>query len=192
MVLNEKIFVLADNDIASSEEIKRILNKNNYIVAAQVEDGMDAVIECTKNSADVVIVKDDLPLLNGYAVSAHLRKNGFEGVILIITESYSPEIAEQAKRFGADGYIVKPVEERFLIPWLHTAFVRITDTKELSEKKKMLLSELEEKRLAEAAVGKIASSLGITIREANEIFEKKAAAGGKTKSDLAKIILSDM
>lgn len=190
MTQGKKVFVLADNDKASSEEIRQILNKNDYTVAAEAEDGMDAVIECTKNNADVVIVKDDLPLLSGYAVSSHLRKNGFCGVILIITDGYSPEIAEQAKQFGADGYIVKPVAERFLIPWLHTAFVRITDTKKLSEKRQKLLSELEEKRLVEEAVGKIALSLGVSIKEAGEIFEKKAS--GNSKTELAKIILSDM
>ena len=91
---------------------------------------------------------------------------------------------------GINGCIIKPVTEKFLLPWLHTKLTRDNDLKFLSNEKNTLLSALENRRLVEEANGIIAVSKNVSIAEADKILTEKAKEKNVTKEELAKIFVS--
>lgn len=184
--------IIADGDTLSATEIKSILEKNGYIVDSVVGDGIDAVAECSEKSPDVLFIKDNTEFMDGFGAASCLKSRGFSGTIFIMSDSYDPEMTQKALSAGAEGCIVKPVTEKFLIPWLYTKLTRTKDITRLSEEKKNLLASLEEKRLIEEANGIIASSAGITIPEADKILSKKAEAGGISREQLARMLVSSL
>ena len=190
--MNSKHVVIADGDMLSANTIKEILEKNGYIVDAVVNDGIDAVAVCSEKDSDVLFIKDNANFMDGFSTASCLKSKGFKGSIFITTDEYDEEMTEKALAFGAEGCIVKPVTEKFLIPWLYTKLTRTDDINRLSKEKQSLLSFLEAHRIVEEANGIIASSSGVSISEADGILSQKAKAGGMSKEQLARMLISSI
>lgn len=190
--MSNKHIVIADSDVLSANAIKGILEQNEYIVDAVVGDGIDAVAVCSEKNSDVLFIKADADFMDGFCAASCLKGKGYGGSIFIMTDEYDPNMTAKAIAAGAEGCIVKPVTEKFLIPWLYTKLTRTDDINCLSKEKQELLSSLEAKRIIEEANGIIASSAGVSISEADKILSKKAEISGKSKDDLAQMLVSSM
>lgn len=190
--MNGKHIVIADDDTQFAEAMKELLEKNEYIVDGIVSDGIDAVALCTEKNCDVLFIKENTAFMDGFKAASCLKGKGFEGSIFIIADEYDPDMTVKALAAGAEGCIVKPVTEKFLIPWLYTKLKRSGDISRLSKEKQELLSSLEAKRIIEEANGIIAASAGVSITEADKILSKKAEISGKSKEELARMLVSSM
>ena len=190
--MNSKHVVIADGDMLSANTIKEILEKNGYIVDAVVNDGIDAVAVCSEKDSDVLFIKDNANFMDGFSTASCLKSKGFKGSVFIMADEYDPDMTAKALAAGAEGCIVKPVTEKFLIPWLYTKLTRTDYINRLSKEKQELLSSLEAKRIIEEANGIIAASAGVSITEADKILSKKAEISGKSKEELARMLVSSM
>ena len=190
--MNGKHIVIADDDTQFAEAMKELLEKNEYIVDALVSDGIDAVTVCSEKNSDVLFVKCDTDFMDGFSVASCLKGKGYGGSVFIMADEYDPDMTAKALVAGAEGCIVKPVTEKFLIPWLYTKLKRSGDISRLSKEKQELLSSLEAKRIIEEANGIIAASAGVSITEADKILSKKAEISGKSKEELAQMLVSSM
>lgn len=190
--MNGKHIVIADDDTQFAEAMKELLEKNEYIVDGIVSDGIDAVALCTEKNCDVLFIKENTAFMDGFKAASCLKGKGFEGSIFIIADEYDLDMTAKALAAGAEGCIVKPVTEKFLIPWLYTKLTRTDYINRLSKEKQELLSSLEAKRIIEEANGIIAASAGVSITEADKILSKKAEISGKSKEELARMLVSSM
>ena len=190
--MNGKHIVIADDDTQFAEVMKELLEKNEYIVDALVSDGIDAVTVCSEKNSDVLFVKCDTDFMDGFSVASCLKGKGYGGSVFIMADEYDQDMTAKALAAGAEGCIVKPVTEKFLIPWLYTKLKRSGDINRLSKEKQELLSSLEAKRIIEEANGIIAASAGVSIMEADKILSKKAEISGKSKEELAQMLVSSM
>lgn len=190
--MNGKHIVIADDDTQFAEAMKELLEKNEYIVDGIVSDGIDAVALCTEKNCDVLFIKENTAFMDGFKAASCLKGKGFKGSIFIIADEYDPDMTAKALAAGAEGCIVKPVTEKFLIPWLYTKLMRTDYINRLSKEKQELLSSLEAKRIIEEANGIIAASAGVSITEADKILSKKAEISGKSKEELARMLVSSM
>ena len=188
--MEKKTVLIVDSDRDFAENLKQYLEKNSYSVLPLAKDGIDAIALCEKEKPEIVFLSENLPFLDGFHTAACLKSKGFSGIVLMILEQYEEEKAKKIAEYGADGCVVKPITEKFLIPWLQTKLVRIEDIQELQKEKTELLKTLEEKRLLEEACGILASSSGISIQEADRILAQKAEEGHISKAELAKILTS--
>ena len=190
--MSSRHIVIADGDTQSAKAMKELLEKNEYVVDALVCDGIDAVAVCSEKNSDVLFVEDKAAFMDGFSVASCLIGKGYGGSIFIMTDEYDPNMTAKAIAAGAEGCIVKPITEKFLIPWLYTKLTRTDDINRLSQEKQELLSSLEAKRIIEEANGIIAASAGVSIIEADKILSKKAEVSGKSKEDLARILVSSL
>lgn len=190
--MNGKHIVIADDDTQFAEAMKELLEKNEYIVDGIASDGIDAVALCTEKNCDVLFIKENTAFMDGFKAASCLKGKGFEGSIFIIADEYDPDMTAKALAAGAEGCIVKPVTEKFLIPLLYTKLTRTDYINRLSKEKQELLSSLEAKRIIEEANGIIAASAGVSITEADKILSKKAEISGKSKEELARMLVSSM
>lgn len=190
--MNGKHIVIADDDTQFAEAMKELLEKNEYIVDGIVSDGIDAVALCTEKNCDVLFIKENTAFMDGFKAASCLKGKGFEGSVFIMADEYDPDMTAKALAAGAEGCIVKPVTEKFLIPWLYTKLTRTDYINRLSKEKQELLSSLEAKRIIEEANGIIVASAGVSITEADKILSKKAEISGKSKEELARMLVSSM
>lgn len=190
--MNGKHIVIADDDMQFAKALTELLQKNEYVVDGIVSDGIDAVTVCSEKNSDVLFVKCDTDFMDGFSVASCLKGKGYGGSVFIMADEYDPDMTAKALAAGAEGCIVKPVTEKFLIPWLYTKLKRSGDINRLSKEKQELLSSLEAKRIIEEANGIIAASAGVSITEADKILSKKAEISGKSKEELAQMLVSSM
>jgi DNA-binding NarL/FixJ family response regulator len=76
-------------------------------IIAEASDGPEAVIKARELHPDIILLDLGLPTLNGLEAARQIRENHSEARIIVVSENRSPEIAEEAFRIGACGYVVK-------------------------------------------------------------------------------------
>ena len=98
--------ILADDHKILLEAFRKLLEPH-YEVAATVSDGRALLIAAATLKPDVILLDIGMPLLNGLEAARQL-KNKLPAVRLIfLTMQEDPELAVEAMRAGASGYLLK-------------------------------------------------------------------------------------
>jgi DNA-binding NarL/FixJ family response regulator len=98
--------ILADDHTLLLEAFQKLLSDDCDIVAA-VSDGR-ALLEATvRLRPDVVVVDIAMPLLNGIDAARHIKQALPDTRIVFLTMNEDPDVAAEAFRAGASGYLLK-------------------------------------------------------------------------------------
>ena len=82
----------------------------------ETSDGLEAVHKAEELQPDLILLDIGLPTLNGIEVARRIQVVSPTSKILFVSENRSPEIAEEALRTGAGGYVVKSDAVGELLP----------------------------------------------------------------------------
>jgi CheY-like chemotaxis protein len=88
----------------------------------EVADGLEAVQKAQELQPDIILLDIGLPTLNGIEAARRIREVSPISKILFVSENRSWDIAEEALRTGAIGYVVKSNAGTELLPALKAAF----------------------------------------------------------------------
>ena len=98
--------ILADDHTLLLEAFQKLLAEDCEIVAA-VSDGR-ALLDATERlRPDVVVVDIAMPLLNGIDAARHIKQTLPDTRIIFLTMNEDPDLAAEAFRGGASGYLLK-------------------------------------------------------------------------------------
>jgi DNA-binding NarL/FixJ family response regulator len=98
--------LLADDHAIVAEGLASLL-KDSFDVVGRVRDGRE-LIEAAKALKPAVIVTDiSMPLLNWLDAVRHLRAEGVQSKVIILTQHQEAHFAVQAFRAGVSGYLLK-------------------------------------------------------------------------------------
>lgn len=92
--------------LAADEEIK---------VVGQASDGKEAFELCVKSSPDVVLMDMRMPRYDGEYGTRRIKENFPEIKVLVLTTFDDSETVQKAVSCGADGYILKEMEQEKII-----------------------------------------------------------------------------
>ncbi len=98
--------LLADDHTLLLEAFQRLL-ADEYDVVGTVSDGRALVEETARLRPDVVLVDVSMPLLNGIDAARQLKAIAPETRIIFLTMNEDPDLAAEAFRAGASGYLIK-------------------------------------------------------------------------------------
>jgi CheY-like chemotaxis protein len=73
----------------------------------KASDGQEAVEKAQQLQPDLILLDIGLPTLNGIEAARQIRQQSPNSKILFCSENLSPDVAEEALRAGAGGYLVK-------------------------------------------------------------------------------------
>jgi CheY-like chemotaxis protein len=109
--MNPKKILVADDNAASRELIREVLEMSSYEVI-EAEDGREAVRRVREAAPDLVLVDIQMPHLDGYGVLRELREDpGFSALPVVALTAFAMQSdRDRALDAGFDGYITKPVE----------------------------------------------------------------------------------
>src|SRR5438270_7307815 len=85
-------------------------------VVGEVSDGLQAVQKSEELQPDLILLDIALPTINGIEAARRIRKHSPCSKILFFSEERSPDIAEEALRTGATGYLLKSDAAGELLP----------------------------------------------------------------------------
>ena len=84
-------------------------------VVGEADGGTDGVALVEQHRADLAVVELPLPVADGLAAVAALRRRFPDLAIVVISFNTDVAVKEQAKAEGADAYLVKPVNAREVV-----------------------------------------------------------------------------
>ncbi|MDI9220860.1 response regulator [Pantoea sp. EA-12] len=105
-----KNVLIVDDHPVTRFALKLLLEKQNLVVVAEVNDGLQALVLVKKVRPDLLIIDIDIPSLNGIDVVQRIRNQGSDIAILVLSAKDSEHYIRRCASAGADGFISKRKE----------------------------------------------------------------------------------
>ena len=106
--------LIAEDDQRLAKMLRLHLERAGYQVDVAI-DGIDALDQCQTFRYDLLVLDWMMPHKSGVEVAAELRKNRFEGGILMLTARDTEIDLVHGLDSGADDYLVKPFQSNELL-----------------------------------------------------------------------------
>lgn len=109
--------VIADDEMFEQKALQKMLREScpEIRVLPGVSDGLELVACMERDQPDIVVLDINMPVLNGLDALEILRLKKCEAKILLVTAYSKFEYAQRAMSFGAENYLLKPVNEAMFI-----------------------------------------------------------------------------
>jgi DNA-binding NarL/FixJ family response regulator len=98
--------MLADDHTSLVEALRRVLEPD-YDVVAAVTDGRSLLETAPQVNPDVIVVDIAMPLINGFEAGLRLRQQMPDVKLIFLTMNDDSDLAAEAMRCGASGYLLK-------------------------------------------------------------------------------------
>jgi pilus assembly protein CpaE len=103
--------IIAENDLGEREKIKGLFGGEKDIqVVGEARDGKECLDLVSRQRPNVVLIKEDLPVVNGLTAAEQITAEMPEvGVILILSGSEGEEVWHKMLRAGIKEFITRPL-----------------------------------------------------------------------------------
>jgi DNA-binding NarL/FixJ family response regulator len=112
--------LMADDHLMLLEAFKALLEPD-FEVVGTVTDGRSLVEEFSQLHPDVVLLDVAMPLLNGLDAGRQLKAQRRSVKLIYLTMNPDPDLAGEALRLGASGYVLKSSAAQELKQAIHEA-----------------------------------------------------------------------
>jgi DNA-binding NarL/FixJ family response regulator len=100
--------VIADDHSIVRRGLRSLLESQAGLkICAEAANGIETILQVVKEKPDLLILDLTMPERNGLEVARVIREESPSTAILIFTMHFSEEIAREALRCGARGYVLK-------------------------------------------------------------------------------------
>lgn len=158
--------VIAEDESITRMDLAEILTEAGYQIVGQAADGYDAIEICKKQKPDLVIMDVKMPIMDGLQATESIMEESLAGCVLMLTAYNDGEFVNRANDLGVMGYLVKPIEEKTLIPAVKIALRRNEELHHYRSKAMEVEKKLEERKSIDRATGMLMDRNGFTEEEA--------------------------
>lgn len=114
--------LLADDSPINRKLGRSLLQEAGHQVDT-VADGGAAVESASQKPYDLILMDIHMPVMDGFAATRKLRKNGCNVPIVALTGNAFSKDREECLRAGMDAHLVKPIDERRLLKLIDSLVV---------------------------------------------------------------------
>ena len=189
MKKSEIRIVIVDDEPIIRMDLREILESKGYQVVGEAADGFDAVELCRTHEPDLVLLDIKMPLMDGLSAAQIIHEQGLAGAIVLLTAYSESSYIEGAKESGVSGYLVKPVDEKALVPCIELAMARSGEIKALKTDVEKANERLETRKVVENAKGYLMETNHVSEEEAYEYIRKMSKLKNVSMKRIAEILL---
>ena len=135
-----KRVIVVDDEPITRMDLRGMLGDLGFEVAGEAGDGFDAVEVCRRLQPDVVLMDVKMPVFDGINAAETILQQDLAGCVVLLTAYGDREIIDRASAAGVTGYIVKPVEERLLLPTIEVALAQSQRLRQSREEDQLVLT----------------------------------------------------
>ena len=106
--------IVVEDDYKLNDLIKRVLEKNNYIVDSALHP-LEALEKMTNTAYDLIVSDIMMPKMDGFEFAKTIREENKDIPILFITAKEEFEDKKRSFLIGVDDYMVKPIDINELV-----------------------------------------------------------------------------
>ena len=182
--------VIADDEPITKMDLNELLREAGYEVVGEASDGFDAVEICRQKRPNLVLLDIKMPLLDGLSAAKIIHEENLAETIMMMTAYSEREFIEQAKECGVGGYLVKPIDEKSLIPNIEVAVNRSRESGKLRKDIEKVNGRLESRVIVEKAKGQLMEQQAMTEQVAYEYIRKLSQTKHLSMKRVAEMILA--
>jgi two-component system, response regulator PdtaR len=164
--------IIADDEPITRMDICEILTEAGYEVVGQASNGFDAVELCRKFKPNLAIMDIKMPFLDGLKASKIIINENLIDSVVLLTAYSGGEFIEEAKVAGVIGYIIKPIDEKSLVPEVEIAISRGREMKKMKDEMNKAQIEMEKRKVIDGAKKTMMKKLNISEDEAYRRLRK--------------------
>lgn len=179
---------VADDEPDMREYFERILPRLGHQVVSVAETGRELVAHCRELKPDLVITDIKMPDMDGIEAASIIYKELPIPVILISAYHDQPLI-ERAEADHVMAYLVKPIEQKDLIPAIAIAMRRFEQFQALRQEASDLRQALEDRKIVERAKGILMRRAQLDEPEAFSRLQRLSRDQNKKLVEIAHAIL---
>ncbi len=183
--------VIADDEMIICMDLKEILEEAGHEVIGMAADGVEALKLVKEKKPDVAILDIQMPEIDGLQVAKLIAHDHIAPVVLL-TAFGEEETIEKAKKSDVFGYVVKPAEERTLLPAIEIAVSQFQTKNEIVNKVKNMERELAARKVIERAKGLLMTNYGLTEEIAYKKMQQISMKRGKPIEIIAEKIVKEI
>jgi two-component system, NarL family, response regulator LiaR len=116
-----KVMLVDDHAVVRSGLGAVLLSCDDLVLAGEAGNGEEAIRLCEKTQPDVILMDLMMPVMDGVAATAAIRKRWPNINIIALTSFKEKEMVEGALKAGAMSYLLKNVSAAELITAVHGA-----------------------------------------------------------------------
>ena len=146
-----KIYIAEDESIILMN-FKMILQQLGYEVVGSSVNGEKALKDILELKPDLLLLDINMPRLDGISLFESVSK-AYDAACIFITGHFSEAFVEKAKKAGALGYLIKPVDEKQLKASIEVAVARFDERCILRDETEKLRADLSDRKYIERAKG---------------------------------------
>lgn len=109
---------LIAEDSTTNQTLIELLLKKLGIETVAVENGRQAVQKAMAEKFDIILMDIQMPVMNGYEATKHLRQAGIKTPIIALTACVMKGDNEKCFAAGCNDYIPKPIDRKMLVDTL--------------------------------------------------------------------------
>jgi DNA-binding NarL/FixJ family response regulator len=114
--------LLADDHTMICDGFRKLLEPQYEVVGA-VRDGHELMKAAVELKPDIALVDVGMPHLNGLDAARQLKRKAPQTKIIFLTMNTDPDVAAEALRIGASGYLLKNAPATELLQAIHSVMV---------------------------------------------------------------------
>jgi two-component system, response regulator PdtaR len=166
--------LIADDDPIIRLDLKQMLETLGYQVAAEADNGRQAVESAREANPDVCILDVKMPVQDGIDAATEIAEAGIAPAILL-TAYFA--------------YLVKPFKPSDLPPAIEVARSRFEQNRDLSKELESVTERLEARKAIDRAKGIVMEQFGVNEAEAYRRIQQQSMNARKSMREVAEAII---
>lgn len=185
----DKKIVIVDDEPITRMDIREMLEEAGYNVVGEASDGFDAIEMCKKYLPNIVIMDIKMPLLDGINASKIIMEERLADGIILLSAYSDTNFIEKAKNAGVLGYLVKPLDNKSLVPTVEVVMSQALEIKKIKDNMNNMEKKLEARKVIEKAKGILMKQQGVTEDDAYSMIRDLSMKKRVKMEDIAEIII---
>ena len=185
-----KTAIVADDEPITRMDVRAMLEEAGYTVVGEAADGFDAVELCKQLHPSVVLMDVKMPVFDGLSAATVILRDNLAGCVVLLTAYSDKELIERANLAGVTGYLVKPIEQRYLLPAIEVAYAQSARLKDSLQEKRKMFDRYEEAKTVNRAKGILAKLKSISETEAYRELQRLAMDKRKPLLEIANAVIA--
>jgi two-component system, response regulator PdtaR len=181
--------LVADDEPASAQALKELLEIVGHQVIGPAGDGAEAVRLAGFEKPDFAIVDIDMPLMSGLEAIDQITRTRPIPVI-VLTAHTEPQFVERAAELPVFNYLAKPAGAGQLLPAIQMASARFAEWSALNGRVSELSQKIDERRTIERAKGILMEVRGINEGDAYRLMQRESQQRSRSMADIARSVIA--
>jgi AmiR/NasT family two-component response regulator len=180
--------LVAEDESLIRMDLVEMLREEGYDVVGEAADGASAVRLAQELRPDLVILDVKMPVLDGLSAAEQIVAARIAPVV-VLTAFSQRDLVERAREAGVMAYLVKPFQQKDLVPTIEMAVSRFAELIALEKEVADVSGRLAARTLVDRAKSRLQTEHGMSEPEAFRWIQQRSMDGRRAMRDVAQEVL---